>query len=797
MLLEPAHVPFAQVVGAEDPPAPTAKVEEGEVALQAAVVAEHGGEPHAAGRGQTRGHHPVQPGLGSRAGNLVAGEGGDIEQADARAHALAFARHQLEGVGAAQRRRFLEALGREVERHLETPADPPARTVPGHGVVGWRLAQRPPGGQLFVGIGHDEAARVELPGRLADVLAVGGEIAIAGDVHAEDVALGLAVDHPLGQGLADAAALQEAGHDAAGQPVVGHPAHRPDQGVAIGRKGEGAIDPALDADGLQAGIATEAGGQFLADAVDVLLDQLDAVVIKLIQENIDRIGEELATGFSRYPCLETVGIKRWVNGAFTFSPDGNPLVGPVRRVPNYWLACGVMAGFLQGGGVGKTLAEWMIHGEPEGDVFGMDIARYGDFASNREYIRQTTGQFYSRRFVMTYPNEQLPAGRPLRKAPAYDAMTRDGARWGVSWGLEVPLYFAPEGFEETPTLRRSNAFELVARECKGVRSGVGLLDISAFSRYEVSGPGAETWLNRVMASRLPAPGRVRLAPMLGHDGRLKGDLTLFNLGGGRWWILGSYYLREWHMRWFEQHLQEGVEVRDISDATVGFSISGPNARKLLERVTHADVSNEGFGFMTCRPLDVGLTRVQAARLSVAGELGYELHCPAVEHVTLRETLKAAGEDLGLVEYGFQALNSLRLEKSFGIWSREFTQGYTAGMTGMDRWIDFAKGDFIGREAALKEKESGGPAQRLVTLEIDATNADATGYEPLWKDGQRVGFITSGGYGHCLGKSLAMALVERELAEPGTELTTHIVGEERPACVIPASPYDPEGAKMRA
>lgn len=519
--------------------------------------------------------------------------------------------------------------------------------------------------------------------------------------------------------------------------------------------------------------------------------------IELIQENIDRIGEELATGFSRYPCLETVGIKRWVNGAFTFSPDGNPLVGPVRRVPNYWLACGVMAGFLQGGGVGKTLAEWMIHGEPEGDVFGMDIARYGDFASNREYIRQTTGQFYSRRFVMTYPNEQLPAGRPLRKAPAYDAMTRDGARWGVSWGLEVPLYFAPEGFEETPTLRRSNAFELVARECKGVRSGVGLLDISAFSRYEVSGPGAETWLNRVMASRLPAPGRVRLAPMLGHDGRLKGDLTLFNLGGGRWWILGSYYLREWHMRWFEQHLQEGVEVRDISDATVGFSISGPNARKLLERVTHEDVSNEGFGFMTCRPLDVGLARVLAARLSVAGELGYELHCPAVEHVTLRETLKAAGEDLGLVEYGFQALNSLRLEKSFGIWSREFTQGYTAGMTGMDRWIDFAKGDFIGREAALKEKESGGPAQRLVTLEIDATDADATGYEPLWKDGQRVGFITSGGYGHCLGKSLAMALVERELAEPGTELTTHIVGEERPARVIPASPYDPEGAKMRA
>ncbi|WP_366552951.1 GcvT family protein [Aquibaculum sediminis] len=517
--------------------------------------------------------------------------------------------------------------------------------------------------------------------------------------------------------------------------------------------------------------------------------------IELIQENIDRIEDELATGFRRYPCLENVGIKRWVNGAFTFSPDGNPLVGPVRRVPNYWLACGVMAGFLQGGGVGKALAEWMVEGEPEGDIFGMDIARYGDFASNKEYIRQTTGQFYSRRFVMTYPNEQLPAGRPLRKAPAYDAMNQDGARWGCTWGLEVPIYFAPEGFEEKPTLRRSNAFDLVQRECEAVRSGVGLLDISAFSRYEVSGPQAEVWLDHILACRLPAPGRARLAPMLGHDGRLKGDLTVFNWGDGRWWILGSYYLREWHMRWFEQHLSEGVDVQDISDAVVGFALTGPDARNVLQKVTHQDVSHEAIGFMACRTLDVGLTRVQAARLSVTGELGYELHCPAVEHISLRETLKAAGEGHGLVEFGFQAMNALRLEKSFGIWSREFTQGYTAGMTGMDRWVAFDKGDFVGREAALAEKERGAETC-LVTLEVDASTADASGYEPVWHEGRRVGFITSGGYGHSLDKSLAMALVERGVSKPGTTLSTHIVGEERPAKVIVPSPYDPDGRRMR-
>ncbi|MGM0562228.1 MAG: GcvT family protein [Pseudomonadota bacterium] len=519
--------------------------------------------------------------------------------------------------------------------------------------------------------------------------------------------------------------------------------------------------------------------------------------IELIQEDIDRISEELSMGFQRYPCLEEVGIKRWVNGAFTFSPDGNPLVGPVRGVPNYWLACGVMAGFLQGGGVGKSLAEWMIQGEPKSDIFGMDIARYGEFASNKEYIRQTTGQFYSRRFVMTYPNEQLPAGRPLRKSPAYDAMTANGARWGCTWGLEVPIYFAPQDFEETPTLRRSNAFDIVGKECRAVREGVGLIDISAFARYEVTGPRAEAWLDRIFASRLPAPGRTRLAPMLGHDGRLKGDLTLFNRGDGHWWILGSYYLREWHMRWFEDHLEDGVMVQDISDAVVGFSITGPNARTLLERVTHEDVSNAGFPFMSCRPMDIGLNRVLAARLSVTGELGFELHCDATEHVTLRETLRTAGKDIGLSEFGFQALNALRLEKSFGIWACEFTQGYTAGMTGLDRWISFDKGDFIGREAALKEKEGGGPKEILVTLEIEAKDADASGFEPVWQGDRRVGFITSGGYGHTVGKSLAMALVDRDAAEAGSEMSTHIVGEERPAHVIAPSPHDPEGNRMRS
>lgn len=519
--------------------------------------------------------------------------------------------------------------------------------------------------------------------------------------------------------------------------------------------------------------------------------------VDLIQEDVERISDELAFGFKRYPCLETAGIKRWVNGAFTFSPDGNPLVGPVRGVPNYWVACGVMAGFLQGGGVGKSLAEWMILGEPVADVYGMDIARYGDFASNREYIRQTTGQFYSRRFVMSYPNEQLPAGRPLKVAGAHDAMTAAGARWGVSWGLETPLYFAPKGFSETPTLKRSNAFGIVGEECRSVRNGVGVLDISGFSRYEVTGPGAGDWLDGLLACRLPESGRVGLAPMLGPTGKLKGDLTVLNWGDGRWWIMGSYYLRQWHMRWFEAHLAEGLAVRDISDAVVGFSLSGPNSRKLLERVTHQDVSNEAFRFMACRELDVGLIRARVARVSISGELGYEINCATVEHAPLRRLLLDAGRDLDTVEYGFNALLSLRLEKSFGIWSHEFTQDYTPAMTGMDRWIAFDKGDFIGRDAALKAREAGKPTKVLVTLEVDADDADASGYEPVWQDGRRVGFVTSGGYGHTIGKSLAMAMIDREASAEGTALTTHIVGLERAARVIGSSPYDPLGRRMRS
>ena len=518
---------------------------------------------------------------------------------------------------------------------------------------------------------------------------------------------------------------------------------------------------------------------------------------ELFQEQLHRIENELMLGFQRYPAIENVGIKTWVNGAFTFSPDGNPLVGPVPGKRGYWSACAVMAGFLQGGGVGKTLAEWMIEGEPETDAWSMDVARYGKYAENKRYIRETTGQFYSRRFVMSYPNEQLPAGRPMKMAPAHDAMTQAGCRWGISWDLEVPLYFAPsDEFEEKLTLKRSNAHEIVAEECRSIREGVALLDITGFSRFEVKGENAEAWLDKIFATKLPKPGRARLAVMLSPTGKLKGDLTLLNWGDGTFWIMGSYYLRAWHMRWFNDQMQDGVSVRDLGDNICGFALIGPNSQFILQKVAEGDVSK--MRFMDCKRLDLGLIQSHVARMSVTGEMGFELNCKMGDHIALRRILLEAGTDRDIREVGFNAMLSTRIEKSFGIWSAEFTQDRTPGMTAMDRWIDWDKPDFIGKAAVVAERNGNGPEKIQVTLEIEDGDSDASGYEPIWSEaGDMVGFVTSGAYGHTVKKSLAMALIEPALANEGTAVTVHIVGVERRAKVITPSPYDPEGMAMRS
>ena len=353
--------------------------------------------------------------------------------------------------------------------------------------------------------------------------------------------------------------------------------------------------------------------------------------MELIPEDIDRISPELMQGFARFPSLENAGIRKWVNGAFTFTPDGNPLVGPVPGLRNYWVACGCMAGFSQCGGIGLTLANWMVDQDPQADVFGMDVARYGAFAANNRYLCDTTAQFYRRRFVMAYPHEELPAGRPLKTTPIYDAQLAAGARFSAVWGMETPQFYAPgqPAFKETASLRRSNAHALIAAEVRSTRDAAGLLDTAVYARYEVSGSGAAAWLDYLLASKLPAVGATRIAPMLAPSGKLMGDLTVMRLNDQRFWLTGSYHLQEWHLRWFSDHLPGGgVSIENISDGWMGFSLSGPRAREILMRLTDKPLGNAELPFFAVRSMEVGCAQAVVARISLTGEMGFEITVPA-------------------------------------------------------------------------------------------------------------------------------------------------------------------------
>lgn len=518
---------------------------------------------------------------------------------------------------------------------------------------------------------------------------------------------------------------------------------------------------------------------------------------ELLPPDLDRIADSLEVGFQHFPPLERAGIKKIVNGPFTFAPDGNPVVGPIRGLRNYWVACGVMAGFSQGGGVGLALSNWMIHGDPGFDVWAMDVARFGDWAT-MAYTNAKVRENYSRRFRIRFPNEELPAARPLRMTPVYDRLKANGAVFGAAFGLEHALWFAPPGVEpiEDVTYRRSNAHAPVGDECRAVRNAVGLLETSSFAKYEVTGAGAGAWLEHVLANRLPRDGRLTLSPMLNEDGRLIGDFTVGDASRGRYFVFGSGVAEQYHLRWFEAHLpSSGVAIRALRTELLGLAIAGPRSRELLSRLCAEDVSNAALPFRSFRAMEVAMLPAHVGRISFTGELGYEIWVPADCQLALYDAIVAAGVDLGLRHFGARALHSLRLEKSFGNWAREYRPIYTPAEAGLDRFVDVAKPDFIGRAAVLRDRGEA-PARRLVTFIVDAHDADAIGDEPVWHDGAVVGWITSGGYGHCVGKSLALGYIPSALAGATSGFEIEILGERRPAALAPRPLHDPSGERMR-
>ncbi|BCH16219.1 GcvT family protein [Mesorhizobium sp. L-2-11] len=572
---------------------------------------------------------------------------------------------------------------------------------------------------------------------------------------------------------------------------------------------------------------------------------------ELLQPDIDRIAPSLEIGFKHFPGIEKAGIKQIINGPFTFALDGNPLVGPVQGLTNFWCACAVMAGFSQGGGVGLALSNWMVHGDPGFDVWGMDVARFGEWATLR-YTNAKVRENYSRRFSIRFPNEELPAARPAQTTPLYDTMLANNAVMGDSWGLETPLWFAPKGTEpkDIVSFHRSNDFGPIGEEVRATREKVGVTEIANFAKYEVSGPGSEDFLNRLMTNRMPKTGRIVLTPMLNDFGRLIGDFTIAKAGEERFMIWSSSAAQKYHMRWFEKHLpKEGprapqVRIHRFDQTLVGLSIAGPKSRDLLQKLVDVDISTEAFRFMDFREMAVGGAPCMVNRITYTGDLGYEIWMAPAYQRLVYKAIKDAGEEFGLVDFGMRALLSMRLEKNFPTWFRELRPIYGPFEGAMDRFVKLEKNDFIGREAAAREQAEG-PKLRRVSFIVDAADADVMGDEPIWAkvggkdfgtvekphgygaqrfdtDGKQVrgsraaegasavrgivdgdwrvvGWVTSGGYAHYIRKSMAQGYVPAALAgdESAGLFEIEILGSRRPARINVEPPFDPSGEKMRA
>ena len=518
---------------------------------------------------------------------------------------------------------------------------------------------------------------------------------------------------------------------------------------------------------------------------------------ELLPDQYDKIADSIEFSYRRFPALQRAGVKRVIHGPFTFAPDGNPLIGPVQGLRNYWSACAVMAGFSQGGGMGLALAQWMITGEVERDPRGFDVSRFGTWASPGYTVPKVI-ENYQMRFSVSYPNEERPAARPFRTTPMYEVFDGMNAVWGQQYGLEVVNYHALPGeprYEE-PSFKRSNAWEATRQEVLAVREGVGINEVQNFGKYRITGLNARAWLDRIMAGSIPKPGRLSLTPMLTHSGKIIGDFTVSCLSETEYQLTASYGAQGWHVRWFEQNMGPGVSVENISDVRSGFQIAGPNARELLSRVTRSDVGPEAFRFMDVRRMTVGMANCIVQRVSYTADLGYEIF---TDHMSVRhlwDTLAAAGKDLGLRPFGMRAMMSLRLDKWFGSWGREFSPDYTPAETGLDRFIRWNKdADWIGKAGATAEVASG-PKRKLVSFIVDARDADVVAWEPIWLDGAVVGFCTSGGYSHWTGKSVAMGFLPADRVQDGLTCEIEILGERRAATVHLAPLWDGDGARMR-
>ncbi|MCZ6721831.1 MAG: FAD-dependent oxidoreductase [Proteobacteria bacterium] len=520
--------------------------------------------------------------------------------------------------------------------------------------------------------------------------------------------------------------------------------------------------------------------------------------MELLPPELDRITDNLEKAMARMPVLQTAGIKRIVNGPITHTPDGAFLLGPAAGLRNFWMCCGSSFGISQAGGAGKYLAQWMVHGQAEIAMQAFDSRRFGAFATG-DYSVAKAREDYESTYQIFFPGETRPAGRPARTTPLYERLKGRGAVFGDAFGWERPKWFAREGQtpEDVESFRRAPWFDAVGAECRAVAERAGLCDLTSFAKYEVTGPDAARLLDRLTANRLPKrDGGIVLSHMLTEKAGIECETTITRLRDKRYYLLSAAVAQRHDHDWLVEHRLAGerVEIRNASEAYGALLVTGPRARDLLGGLSDADLGNEAFPWLSAREIDIAGISVRALRVSYVGELGWELHHPIERQAALYDALMAAGEGLGLVEFGTHAMNALRMEKAYRAWGAELTTEVTLIEAGMERFVDWEKPGFIGKEALLAQKDAA-PRFALACLALDAGDADAVGNEPVYASGRIVGITTSGAYGHRVGRSLAFAYLEAALAATGLEV--EILGERRAAEPLTRPAYDPENRRLRA
>jgi dimethylglycine dehydrogenase len=519
---------------------------------------------------------------------------------------------------------------------------------------------------------------------------------------------------------------------------------------------------------------------------------------ELFAGDLDRIGPWLERAMARMPIFAKVGIKRVVNGAIPHTPDGNPLLGPAAGLKNFWMCCGSSIGIAQGAGCGKHLAQWMVHGASEINMREFDPRRFGAYA-DQVYTRAKSFDDYQHMFVTHLPGEERQAARPARKSTLHETLKAKGCVHTEAGGWERPKWFSLDGRVEEPGFRRNNVFEMVARECLAVRERVGVLDLSSFAKFEVRAKGAAAYLGRVLANRVPRrDGGIGLCHLLSESGRIETEFTVTRLAQDRFYLLSAASAERRDFDFLRQRRAEGedVEIVNMTDDIGVLVVAGPNSRLALAALSEADLSSAHFPWLHAREVSMAGVNTLAMRVNYTGELGWELHTPMKDLARLYQAVCDAGQKFGIADFGVYALNSLRMEKAYRGWGAELTNEISLIEAGMERFIDFAKGDFVGREA-LKSIEAKGITTRLVYLDVEAADSDPRGGEAVYLEGKCVGVTTSGGFGHALKRAFAFAYVEPRLAKPGKELELMILGEMRRARVLARPAHDPDNARQKA